>query len=62
MANPFYNPMKKKEDERFRWLDSKWDQKCTECEEGIFEGEKILYDFVERKAYCESCGEEWLIK
>jgi RNase P subunit RPR2 len=32
--------------------------KCSECEEPIYEGDSIVWDIKERKAYCKECGEE----
>jgi len=36
------------------------DGECVECEVEIFEGDKLIWDPKEHKAYCESCGEDLL--
>lgn len=40
------------------WMNSKYHSRCTECHEVIDEGDRMLYDFKERKAYCADCGKE----
>lgn len=39
---------------------AKRDGKCAECGEDLFEGDDIVWDPKERKAYCTTCGEEVL--
>jgi hypothetical protein len=36
------------------------DGECAECEIEILEGDKMIWDPKEHKAYCESCGEDML--
>ena len=40
------------------WTNSKFNQQCRECRDSIEEGDRIVYDPKERKAYCKSCGVE----
>lgn len=36
------------------------DGECAECETEIFEGDQMIWDPKEHKAYCLSCGEDML--
>lgn len=47
--------------DRYVKLASKLEQsRCSECCELIYEGDSIVWDIKERKAYCKECGEELL--
>ena len=41
-----------------RWMTSNREGKCSECEDTIYEGDRIVWDPREFKSYCASCGEE----
>lgn len=45
-------------DDRFIPMDARFNSKCRECEEDILEGDPIIYDTKEKKAYCVPCGKE----
>lgn len=40
------------------WMNARYDGKCHECEEEIFEGDRIVFNRVTRKIYCKTCGVE----
>lgn len=40
------------------WMTAKRDGECAECEGDIREGERMVWDTTEFKAYCKDCGEE----
>ena len=40
------------------WMTSKHDGQCAECSEEIFEGDRMVWDRENKKAYCADCGEE----
>ncbi len=40
------------------WTTAKRDGDCWECFIPIAEGERIVWDARERRAYCSDCGEE----
>jgi predicted RNA-binding Zn-ribbon protein involved in translation (DUF1610 family) len=39
------------------WMTAKFKGECVSCTRNIDEGERILFDFEEREAYCNRCGE-----
>ena len=39
------------------WMTAKFKGECISCTRNIDEGERILFDFEEREAYCSKCGE-----
>jgi len=39
------------------WITAKFKGECDSCTRNIDEGERILYDYEEREAYCSKCGE-----
>jgi hypothetical protein len=41
-----------------RWLTARFSQRCVECKELICEGDRMVWDPKDRKAYCEFCGDE----
>lgn len=43
------------------WMKAKKDGKCAECRAEIYEGDKIVWDPKEYKAYCETCGEDVML-
>lgn len=45
---------------RFVLCEAKFTGKCKECSTRINEGENIVYDTQERKAYCVDCGNDLL--
>lgn len=47
-------------DDRFVKMQARYDGHCTECETDILQGDDIVWDTKERKAYCDACGEEYL--
>jgi hypothetical protein len=47
-------------EDRFIQMEARYDGHCAECEEDIVEGDPIVWDIKERKAYCETCGKEYL--
>lgn len=49
----------KDEDAPFK-MRAKRDGECAECETELLEGEQIVWDPKEFKAYCLECGEELL--
>jgi hypothetical protein len=38
------------------WMQAKRDGKCAECGYFIMEGDRMVWDTKENKAYCEQCG------
>jgi ribosomal protein S27E len=38
------------------WINAKYDAECAECGHDIAEGDRVLYDPLERRMYCETCG------
>lgn len=40
------------------WMNAKKDGRCAECEDDIRQGDRIVWDSDEYKAYCKDCGEE----
>lgn len=57
MANPFVGVKIFRENQRYVRMEAKFDSHCEECEEDILEGDQMVYDTLERKAYCAECGE-----
>lgn len=53
------HPMPREKDEPHK-MRAKRDGECAECETELFEGEEIVWDPREFKAYCLPCGEELL--
>lgn len=41
-------------------MKAKRDGQCAECETELFEGEDIVWDPTNFKAYCAECGDEYL--
>jgi hypothetical protein len=41
------------------WMTAKFKGECVSCTRNIDEGERILFDFEEREAYCSKCGERY---
>jgi ribosomal protein S27E len=41
-----------------RTITAKYDGRCAECNTRSCEGDTVVYDTVERKVYCEDCGED----
>ena len=39
------------------WMTAKFKGECVSCTRDIDPGERILFDFEEREAYCSKCGE-----
>lgn len=46
--------------DRIYWINAKYPGTCIECKTQIYEGDRIAYDSVTRKIYCEECGEDML--
>ena len=42
---------------QMNWMTAKFKGECVSCTRNIDEGERILFDFEEREAYCSKCGE-----
>ena len=40
-------------------MTAKFKGECVSCTRDIDEGERILFDFEEREAYCSKCGERY---
>ncbi len=40
------------------WMDAKRDGLCAECEGDIRQGDRMVWDAEEFKAYCKVCGED----
>lgn len=40
------------------WMTAKFKGECVSCTRNIDEGERILYDYEEREARCNKCGEK----
>ena len=40
------------------WMNAKKEGLCKECDGIILEGDRIVWDTTEYKAYCSDCGEE----
>jgi ribosomal protein S27E len=47
-------------DERFLTIEAKFNSKCHECEEDLYEGDNIIFDTKYKKAYCLKCGKEMM--
>lgn len=45
--------------DRYIKMRAKYSGKCAECGDRIYEDDSIVWDTKEKKAYCESCGEEY---
>jgi hypothetical protein len=41
-----------------RWINSRYNSKCSGCCEKIEVGDRVAYDFAEKAVYCPVCGEE----
>jgi ribosomal protein S27E len=47
------------DDETLRlWISAGYDGECSECEAGIVQGDRIVFDTESRQVYCGECGEE----
>lgn len=40
------------------WMSAKQDGECSECEDYIQQGDRVVYDNETFKTYCTDCGEE----
>lgn len=49
---------KELENRRYIKMISKRDGECEECEDDILEGDMIVWDTQEFKAYCSDCGKD----
>jgi len=45
-------------DDRYVWMNARYRGRCHECRRAIATGERMLYDALDRVAYCEEHGEE----
>lgn len=45
----------KSNDQQF-WMTAKYKGRCAECEGEIDAGDRIVWDTLERRAYCRECG------
>jgi hypothetical protein len=43
--------------QKYKWCDAKFDGKCGECDEQIYEGDRICYDINQQTTLCTCCGE-----
>lgn len=48
------------EDERYVRMRAKYPGECFECEDDILEGDDMIWDTKDFKAYCTDCGEQLL--
>jgi ribosomal protein S27E len=39
-----------------RWITARFNSKCAGCGTELYEGDRIVYDYDERAAYCRVCG------
>lgn len=42
------------------WMNAKYDGKCAECHDPVYEGERIVWDPDVGRAYCGNCGYDYI--